>query len=415
MKLANITYGLNLPYVMDHAIGAVVSDANLAGQEVTAFVRGVPIGKATIPAIERGRGEVVIPIEQFPWVGLPCEIRLEGQDGLDVAPILVLGRSEQIYRVAGPGVLQDVDVRIVEGLIKGTAVNRINGFNRPMLIGRVNGATLRPINVQPVRPLDDGGCLVSFSMNLERDDFSAEGVRYEVLFLPSMAPIWSTTLAPVDQVAPDVMVEVEERLAASERRAATSASRFVSRFESDLQKQNDVIENLTAYLSSLILDRINVASSAPEDANTIATTILATARSNAGSGATASHAVVGVDSPFLGGGWSQIYEDKRRLPIRWMASTATIFNPHPERQVASILLTIAETRGQTLSSDLTVLCDGQVAAVEIAPVNEAPCTITIVPPETDWVFLLALLVSPNANVEAVEKLALISAVFRYRD
>ncbi len=415
MKPANMTYGLNLPYVMDHAIGAIVSDATLVGQEVTAFVRGVPIGKATIPEIGRGGGEVVIPVERFPWVGLPCEIRLEGQDGLDVAPILVLSRSEQIYRLAGPGVIQEVDVRITEGLIKGTAVNRINGFNQPMLIGRVNGAALRPINVQPVRPLDDGGCLVSFSMSFERDDFSTEGVRYEVLFLPSMAPIWSTTLAPVDQVAPDVMVEVEERLAVCERRAATSASQLVSRFESELRKQNEVIENLTAYLSSLVLDRINLTSSAAEDANAIAATILAAARSNASSVATASHAVVGVDSPFLGGGWSQVFQDKRRLPIRWMASTATIFNPHPERQVASIRLTIAETRGQTLSSDLTVLCDGQISAVEIAPMNEAPCTITIAPPNPDRILLIALLVSPNANVEAVEKVAFVEAVFRYRD
>lgn len=411
---AKPTHGLDTPYVMDKAIGARVLEPSLVGQTITAYVRGIPIGEA-VAAPLGSDGSVFIPVNRFPWVNLPCEIRLAGPDGLDAAPILVLTRSEQIYRLAGPGSIQDVNVRIEGGQINGTATNRINGFNTPMLIGRVNGAGLRPINVQPVRPLDDSGCSVSFSMTVERDDFSTEGARYEVLFLPSMTSIWSTTLAPSENTAPDVMIEVQDRLQLSERRTSTSISQLHSRIEAKFEQQDQIIQNVTAYLISLVLDTVNSSSSKQDEGETIADQIIAAARLEAGVATANSYSVVGVDSPFLGAGWSSLTEDKRRIRVRWMASTATLFNPHPDRPVASITLTISDTRGQLLETDFSALCDGQPSTVSVSPEDRAPCSVTIWPANGDRVHLVALLVSPNTAAEVDQKLALVDATFRYRD
>lgn len=408
-------YNLSLPYIMDRAIGARITEPFPAGQTITAYVRGIPLGEAVVDSYGAAGGEIVIPVNHFPWVNLPCEIRLAGADGLDAAPILVLTRSEQIYRLAGPGAIEDVDVRIDGGQISGTAVNRINGFNAPMLIGRVNGMDLRPINVQPARPRDGGGCSIAFSMTLERDDFSIEGAQYEVLFLPSMVPIWSTTLAPSESTAPDLMLEVKKRLASAERRTSAAISNIDARLDSEIERQNQVIQNVTTYLSSLVLDQINASLSGQDDSATISRKIIDAARLEAGSTATAYHSVVGVDSPFLGGGWSSIKEDQRRIQVRWMASAATLFNPHPDRPVASIVLTISDTHSQSLERDLTVLCDGLLSKITVTPSDQTPCTVQVSPAIGDRVHLIALLVSPNTETDAEQKLALVDATFHYRD
>lgn len=408
------THGLRDPYVMDKAIGARITEPSLAGQTIRAYVRGIPLGEAVVgPGTTDG--ELIIPINRFPWVSLPCEIRLAGADGLDAAPVLVLTRSEQVYRLAGPGTIEDVDIRIDGGQINGTAANRINGFNAPMLIGRVNGAGFRPINVQPVRPRGDGGCSITFSMKLERDDFSAEGAHYEVLFLPSMTSIWSMTLAPAESTAPDLMLEIQERLTSAERRTSIAISNISARLDSEIERQNQVVQNVTAYLSSLILDRINASLSGHDESATIARKIIEAARLEAGTIGAASHSVVGVESPFLGAGWSRVKEDKRRIHVRWMASTATLFNPHPDRPVASIILTISDTHDQLLERDLTVLCDGQPSDITVTPSDQTPCTVTISPAAGDRVHLVALLASPNTSTDPEQKLALVDATFRYRD
>lgn len=419
-KLINSTpatqsLGLDEPYVMHGAIGARVRSPSLAGQTVRAYVRGIPLGEAVVGPLDAMGMELIIPIERFPWVSLPCEVRLAGDDGLDIAPILVLNRGEQIYRLAGPGIISDVRVSIDGGLIKGSATNRINGFNAPMLIGRVNGADLRPINVQPVRPLDDGGCSATFSMTIEKDDFSVEGVRYEVLFLPSMTQIWSTTLAPAESTAPDIMLEVEQRLSSMERRNSTAQSNLRHHLNSEIERQNQVIQNVTAYLSSLALDRINASDADHEDSADIAKKIIAAARSEAGDMAARPYSVVGVDSPFLGAGWSPIQEDKRRIPVRWMASTASIFNPHPDRSVVSVVLTISDTLGQALNEDLTVLCDGEPSTIQVMPADQTPCTVVVTPEAGARVHLVALLVSPCTGTDVDQKLALVDAQFRYKD
>jgi len=357
------------------AIQLVQQGAGTSGR-LQAFVRGVPLGAPVEFSSEDSR--ILVPVERFPHVEFPAEVRISWADGQDaVTPIRVDG-ANVVAGLVGQGTLSEVSVQFRNGLIVGTARNRANGVTVPMLMGRVNGTLLRAVETRLSGADDTGGASFRFTLPVEASDFSDRGASFEILHAPSLECIWRSVLAPADTLMGGGIV-TDIRLSEAERKLADASLAFETKLNAKVARQNRLIEDLTAHLLSLI----GKDADAREQARRL---ISDTAREEP---ADTTVGVVGTLSPYMGWGWSDAGLSADRIEQRRMGAAATVLNPHPDRPVKAIAVSVTEASPEALAA-LRGQTDGREAAVELPKVGGAPCTVTVRPQDGSSVSLVSL-------------------------
>ena len=338
----------------------------VSGGQLQAFVRGVALGEPV--SISEGDSHILVPAVLFPHVEFPAEIRIGWADGTDAIAPLRVDDAATVNSLIGEGRLTDMQVQFRNGLITGTAHNRTNGVNVPMLIGRVNGTLLRPVDVKLAGGDESGGARLRFTLPVEASDFSDRGVTYEILHAPSLECIWRTVLAPADTLMGGGIV-TDIRLSEAERKLADASMALETKLNAQIARQQLLIEDITAHLLALINDK---------GADNRAQARQLVAQTGAVTAADTAVGVVGALSPYLGWGWSDAELSRDRIEQRRMGAAATVLNPHPDRTVRAIALTVTEATTEGLAA-LSAQIDGIEAQVEPGKVGGAPCTVTIRP------------------------------------
>lgn len=331
-----------------------------------AFVRGVALGDPI--AVTSGDSHILVPVERFPHVEFPAEIRIGWEGGTDALAPIRIDDASPIATLIGQGQLSEVAVQFRNGLIVGSARNRSNGVDHPVLIGRVNGTLLRPVDVRFSAPDDTPGSVLRFTLPVEASDFSDRGVSFEILHAPSLECVWRTVLAPSDTLL-DGGIVTDIRLAEAERKLADASLALETKLNAQIARQNNLIEDITAHLLALINDK---------DANNRDQARQLIARTGAAMASDDAVGVVGVLSPYLGWGWSDPELSRDRIEQRRMGAAASVLNPHPQRQVTSIAVTVTEATLEGLAA-LSAQIDGREAQIEAARTGGAPCTVSISP------------------------------------
>ena len=338
------------------------------GGTLTPYLRGVPLGEGVKVASDDT--VIDLAVERLPHVALPAEIRIGWDDGTDACSPLILSTEAEAVSLAGNGVLEEVSVVFQNGMVKGRAVNHRNGVERPVILGRINGVLLRPVDVRLRSAHEAGGGVVAFSMPVDPSDFSSEGGVLELVHAPAMTVLWRSALAPVeDPVA--ASVETRRRLAETEQRMASLVSQLETRLGQDVRKQNQLIEDVAAYMLALIHDRAN-RSEAPEDMDrNQARRLIELASSVCNESDDDTLAAVGPLSPFMGWGWSAAELSRDRIELRRMHASATVLNPHPERKVGRIALTVMDGAPEAIAS-LRLQADGGTPVPLQTPTDQGP-------------------------------------------
>lgn len=339
-----------------------------------AFVRGVPLGQAV--AFDASHSHTSVPCERFPNVKLPAELRVGWSDGTDAIAPIEINSLADINTLAGPGMLSDVDVRFRNALVSGTAHNAINGMDTPMLIGRINGTLLRKVEVSIVGPHEEGGATIRFTMPVEASDFSDRGATFELLHAPALECIWRAVLAPADTLMAG-RIETDVRLSEAERKLADAFTRTEIKLSTQIARQNNLIEDVTAYLLALINDRANGQSTDAQTRKRAQELIAKAATADTVQNDTTS-AVVGPLSPYMGWGWSEPALNENRIETRRMGAAATLLNPYADRSIKAIALTVTDADNDALTA-LSARIDGHDAVVDLAGVTGAPCTVMVRP------------------------------------
>lgn len=342
------------------------------GGRLTPYLRGVPLSEG----MEVVSDDTVInlAVERLPHVTLPAEIRIGWDDGTDACPPLILSTEAEAVSLAGNGVLEEISVVFQNGMVKGQAVNYRNGVERPMILGRVNGVLLRPVDVRLRSAHEAGGAVVAFSMPVDPSDFSSEGGVLELVHAPEMTVLWRSALAPVeDPVA--ASVETRRRLAEAEQRMASLLSQLETRLGQDVRKQNQLIEDVVSYMLALIHDRANRSEVPGDTDRNQARRLINLASSTSNETDDDTLAVVGPISPFMGWGWSSAELNRDRIELRRMHTSATVLNPHPERKVARIALTVVDAAPEAMTS-LRLQADGAPVPLQTPTDQAPPCTIS---------------------------------------
>lgn len=344
------------------------------GGRLTPYLRGIPLGEG----VEIAYDDIVIDlaIERLPHVALPAGIRIGWDDGTDACPPLIISNETEAVSLAGNGVLEEVSVVFQSGMVKGQAVNHRNGIERPVILGRINGVLLRPVDVRLRAAHEAGGAVVTFAMPVDPSDFSSEGGVLELVHAPEMTVLWRSALAPVeDPVA--ASAEIRRRLAETEQRMASLVSQLETRLGQDVRKQSQLMEDVVAYMLALIYDRAN-RPEAPDDADRNQAKRLIDLASSASNDANDDTlAAIGPLSPFMGWGWSAPELSSDRIELRRMYTSATVLNPHPERKVTRIALTVMEGAPEAMAS-LRLRADGAPVPLHTPTDQEPPYTVSAV-------------------------------------
>ena len=347
------------------------------GSRLQAFVRGVPLGEAV--TVSEGDSHVLVPVERFPHVDFPAELRIARDDGTDAVPPVIVQDAATVNILVGEGTLTDVEVDFRNGLVTGTARNRTNGTNVPVLIGRVNGTLLRPVDVRLEGGDETGGARLRFTLPVEAGDFSDRGVSFEILHAPSMDCVWRSVLAPADTLMAGGIV-TDIRLSEAERKLADAGLALETRLTAKVARQQALIEDITAHLLALVNDK-------GADNRVQARQLMAASGHDVAADSTVG--VVGPLSPYMGWGWSAPELGDDRIEHRRMGAAATVLNPHPDRAVRAIALTVLRATPESLMA-LSARTDGVEAQIEPPAVGGAPCTLTIRPNDSASIALLTL-------------------------
>lgn len=345
---------------------------------IRAFVRGVMIGSAPVDRALTAGEQISVVCDRFPHVDFPAEIRFaSGDDPADVCPALSVSSADQVERLVGPGVLEDVSLEIVNGVLKGTAINRLNGVSRPVLLGRIDGRIFRNVAVSAIRPRAEGGAAITFSMALQPGDVMMGDVLIEIMRAPDMVAICGLQISASEPAAPAgtgaAMARLSEEVG---RRVSVALTASSSELDRRLAASDALLDRVVTYLVALILDRANPRPGEDEGAD-IVREIMQQARVE-GVPDVRDTALVLPDSPFMGSGWGEVTLDPaRRFHVRAAERFATVFNPAPERALASVAFTVAE-RHIDSPPPLTILLDGAPRAIQpVADDVDAPFSIRV--------------------------------------
>ncbi len=329
--------------------------------EIAAYICGIKVGQSRIEG-EFEPGDIVeFPIDYLPWVELPAEIQfVDVETGMTVSDPLKIATNEDAVALIGLGDIKVEQISIEQGLIRGTAVNRVNGLIRPQMFARINGLVPRAISVDPPRLLDDGGASFQFAAQLHPSDLCENGLTAEIFVIGKDGPLTSVAYqrADIDDVTKR-LVELEAELA----QLKTATAFKMKSLNNDIAARMDILQTrmdtFIEYAASFMFDRVAATEvpsqpSAPALAADIRAKVdqfLAIVREGPGrtaevkAGESAANSVaVALRSPSFSYGWYDVEEDKGGA-YRWMAGDAIIFNPEPGRPVKEVKLRVVRVYG----------------------------------------------------------------------
>lgn len=344
------------------------------GGRLTPYLRGVAIGNAV--EVADSAVSVDLPIDRLPHVSLPADIRIGWDDGTDATLPLTIRTEAEAVALTGVGALENVSVIFRNGMVQGTALNRRNGVERPLILGRINGTLLRPVDVRFQSVHETGGAVIAFSMPVDPTDFSAEGGVLELLHAPSMIILWRTALGSVGAGEEISIIETKRRLSEAEHRLSNTLCQVETRLSQSILRQNQVLEDVVTYMLALIHDRANRAENEDDPDRKAARDLIALASTETTQATDERLAVIGPLSPFMGWGWSAAEFNRDRIELRRMRTAASVLNPRPERKVDRIALTVVEATSEALAN-LGVQTDGQARDLSLSLHEGTPCTALV--------------------------------------
>lgn len=380
-----------------------------AGGTLCAYLRGIPLGAPV--EVETAASHVDLPVERLPHVALPAEIRIAWSDGSDACSSLVLNSEAVAASLTGPGDLSDLEVLFANGQVRGTARNGVNGISTPLLLGRINGALLRPVRTEVTGDSPEGGARIAFDMPVDATDFTAEGGVIELLVAPSMKTLWRHALGPVGDERHEA-VKLLRQATAIEHNVRTAVADVEARLGQKIALQDQLMEDVATYLLALIHDRAAKADQAADADRQLARELIARAARQQESARPARVTVVGVSSPFMGQGWGEAGLTQHRLEVRRLSTAATLLNPFPNRPVRKVTITVVEG-DESAIGQLGALMDDEGATVTFSPVRAAPCTLTLTPPDTQADHGFGVLTLVNSSGQGT--IAIQDVRFHYAD
>ncbi|MBD3763763.1 MAG: hypothetical protein IE927_03235 [Rhodobacterales bacterium] len=352
-----------------------------AGTGVTALVGGVPIGRAVAAAALAAGGRLDLRCGYYPDIGLPADIRfaLDGRDD-DAAPPVALTRMGQVIGLVGHGRIEEVELTLADGVIRGTGVNRTNAHKplQPRLICRVNGEILRDVTVDRVTANPGGGVLLAFSVPIEAGDVRESGARYDILTLPNLQLVGSRSLAPplLDAAHETRLAAVEARMSQMLRRHSLDLAALRDTLARTEARHLALIDGFAEYMLSLIYDRMAATGSpdrpGPEEAAAIAAFRQLTAELTGAAAPAAPPRAATVMPPDLarGQGWYGAETTGTGQAYVWMQRLGAVANPHPQAPV-TLVSVLVQTLLMPEALPLAALFDGEPAEVSVFPDPEA--------------------------------------------
>lgn len=320
---------------------------------LVAYCRGIEVGRSALPAELPAGAELVLPIARLPRVELPAELRFAAApDGPDLAPPWPIPHAGAALALLGPPAPPEIEgLRLETGLLRGIAIERVNGLIEPVMYARINAAGARGVACDPPWPLPEGGCAWRFALALEPGDLMESGLDIALHLIGVAAPVarFAWTRAVPEDPTPR-MAALEARIARLEAEAEAQSRRLAEearRHAADLAARSDAFLETAA---ALLLDRVAGTASIAGDADPrLAGLRRLIADAAAGPPATealllGSRAEIPPAAGNLAVGWHAPEQDEGG-PFRWMADTALVVNPEPHRPVAAVTLTVRHLYG----------------------------------------------------------------------
>jgi hypothetical protein len=400
---------------------------------IDAFVNGIRIGRSAPTGNLTPGQSIVVPCNIFPCVPLPCEIRfaIRGSND-DMAPPLELRSVADVHRLVGHGRLEETRITISNGVLKGFAVNRINGLGRPLLVGRVNGSLLREVRTGEPRAREEGGSSISFTMSLDPADFEENGVLYEILELPDMILAGSLSYRKASNQAIEAGIQkLQTDLERAKRRLDFELARASEIAEKRYGEQRQLLDRVVEYLIALVFDRFPSGSSTAkaveaDDATKEFRQLVAQALHEAGPADLLDYAMVKPADVLMADGWGWPEQDSKGFEFRWMGLEGTVFNPHPGRTVKVIEVSIGATYDGHAPT-IAAMLDSETAGVNmVSSPGGAPHTLRISPKHSEQgkpVHVLRLISATAGRPiegqengdERILSAAVLGVTFYYRD
>jgi len=319
------------------------------GPPVTAFLRGIELGRVAPGAVAAG-GEFTLPILRMPRIEPPMELRFAGtRDGPELALPFPIATVAEAIALVGPGELVVRALRLEAGVLRGYAENPVNGWMDPVFFARVNGVDARAVQADPPQPLAEGGCGCRIALPLRAADLREGGLDVTLHALGHDAPLahWAWTRAP----AADTAI-LEARVAAQERALAGLAERLEGAQRAAQERQQERIDAFIAAAATLLFDRLAVPARTVGAALSPQADALRALIAAAGAPppeparrlAPWRHSELRPDAGEFGLGWHPAEHDASGA-FRWMGGRGMVLNPEPERPVAGIAIDVAHRYG----------------------------------------------------------------------
>jgi hypothetical protein len=373
-------------------VGSCTIDDN-----ITAYVRGIPIGSARVSGRLKPGEHVDIPIDYLPWVELPAEIRFADSSArLPIPGGLKISSPEEALLLVGPGDIAISNVSVEQGMLRGSGSNLINGLSRPTMYARINGLVVRPIVTDPPRLLDDGGCSFQFAMQLLPTDLVDSGITIDIHVLGVDAPVSSVTFSRMLVTEQEKrLIELEGRLQETQQTAALQVASLKTDFDARLARIERRIETFIEYASSFMLDRVaavtvpttpgakavdDVAIKAKMDAfRSLVSTASTPEDSSVSTQAGDNYSNLPLHSSMFAFGWYDI-ERTEEAEFRWMSPRAIVFNPEPNRLVSEVILLVAGLY-RTSAPSLKASFDARAARAKVEADGQGRFRIHLRPPK----------------------------------
>lgn len=368
-----------------------VGDAEL-DDVVVAYINGIKVGENYISGVFHAGEVIEYPIQYLPYVDLPSEIRFaRQQDGSEVVSPLTLKTREDAIALVGLGDVKVESLAIEYGVVRGVAVNRVNGLLRPEMFARINGVVPRGVIVDNHRLLDDGGASFQFSVRLEAQDLAENGLSVDIYVVGKDGPLSSLTYRRAD---PDDalrrIIQLESRLDQNQQATGYQIQALDNEITARIGLLEDRIDAFIEYSASLLFDRIAAtpvqdvpqASALSAEKKKKMQMFLDLVKSGAkvlqeqshDRSSTTDQQIVPLHSSAFSHGWYDVELDDGE-EHRWMSSEAIVFNPAPEKKLLEVQIGVFGVYGAEVPM-LKCFFDGAPAHVlRERPVTDGPLTI----------------------------------------
>ncbi|UFN50023.1 hypothetical protein LPC08_05125 [Roseomonas sp. OT10] len=347
------------------------TEAGTLSAPAIAWVGGIEAGRAERTGPFAAEEVLEVVIDRLPCAPAPALLRLGPEGGTgELAPPLELGAGNLAWRLMGPGNPELEALELRQGLLRGTLLNRENGFFAPVLAARVQGGPPRPVAAEPPQPGPDGAGRVRFALALRAEDLDETGMQVEIWCQGLARPVATWALAPAfpEQEAVPVLAA---RLRAAEQASVLREARLRQAMEQGFAERDARFDGFVQHVMGLLAEggapepRIGPPEARLEALRaTLATPLPEPAPQPA-------ERVLPSDDDRFTLGW---YPPESEF--RWMGPSGLIENPEPARPVERVrlrlrhvygdgppqLLATLDAHGTTLT--LEAVADGFVAQVE---------------------------------------------------